>query len=306
MQTPCYQFFPNSSLANNQDVGIRTGEVEHRSAYVFDGRRMSKDDRFDCQLVFQLFLQHADFEREAPLLGGALDRRNQSLGGKRLFDEVVRPLPQCPVIRMTGISRSTLNRRGWSSSPSMPRSFTSDTTTAALPAVIPGNASDADGCDSILNPARSSACSMLRRVLLSSSMRMTLISVMRGSGRALQGQNKLGTSLRPIVTLQITAELACDTHGNDEPKAEPMARFFGRKERLKKPRQIAFGNSVPIVLHPDLDTVSCFANDDRNARSRLAVHGVHRVGDEIDENLLQTGSVCEHPNLVIRQLLCNM
>src|SRR6266511_5323632 len=145
---------------------------------------------------------------------------------------------------------------------------------------------------------------MPRRVLLSSSMRMTLISVMRGSARALQGQNKLGTYLRPIVTFQITAELACDTHGNDEP--ESMARFFCRKERLKKPRQIAFGNSVPIVLHRDLDTVSYLANDDRNARSRLAVHGVHRVGDEIDENLLQTGSVCEHPNLAIRQPLRNM
>src|SRR4030095_14362001 len=207
---------------------------------------------------------------------------------------------------MTGMSRSTLNRRCCSSSPSMPRSFTSDTTTAALPAVTPGSARDADGCDSTLNPARSSACSMPRRVLLSSSMRMTLISVMRGSARALQGQNKLGTYLRPIATFQTTAELACDTHGNDEPKAESMARFFCRKERLKKPRQIAFGNSVPIVAHRDIDTASCFANGDRYARSSLPAHGVHRVRDEIDENLLQTGSVCEHPNLAIRQLVRKM
>jgi len=65
---------------------------------------------------------------------------------------------------------------------------------------------------------------------------------MRGSRRALQGQNKLGTSFRPIAALQITAQLACDTDGNDEPKAESTARFLCRKERLKKSRQILFGN----------------------------------------------------------------
>src|SRR5262245_33781880 len=94
---------------------------------------------------------------------------------------------------------------------------------------------------------------MPSRVMLSSSTRMTSMSIMGALGRPLQAQGEFGASFRPIAALQVAPELARNAARNGEPEAEALAGLFGRRERLEQARQLRFGDPRAVVAHGDID-----------------------------------------------------
>src|SRR5690606_8927300 len=117
-----------------------------------------------------------------------------------------------------------------------------------------------------------------------------------GGDILLQDDLRDGTALGVLLHGERPAKVLDDVVGNGKAKAEALAYALGGEERVEDAASDCVGNAGAVVAHRDGDLAPA---DALGGKGDGAVFGslyrVGRVGDDVDEDLLQPHRSRLHP-----------
>jgi hypothetical protein len=87
-------------------------------------------------------------------------------------------------------------------------------------------------------------------------------------------------------------------------QAEPEPVLFGREERIEQSRPTDLGDAWSQILYLHAYSIAVLNSSDRKLPAvwSFIAHGVRRIHGEIEDDLLQLGSITEHRGQISRQL----
>src|SRR5882672_2914895 len=207
-----------------------------------------------------------------------------------------------PVMRMTGSSGSSCCARRRSSIPSVPSILRSVTRTPGKSALSRPSAEAASAQTITSKPASSSHWVTACRIEASSSTNRTgprsgmdRLLHCRLQDQARKLDDKFGAAAGAVFGMHVAAKILHDAVGDGESEAEALADRLRGHERIEDALDHLGGNARAVVSDADADHVLRAAHLDADRGLLDVGHGIERIGDEIDQHLLELHGVSRHP-----------